>query len=96
MDNVYFEDSVVQAELYSIKMDDAPNGIRNEFEAAVAFLLPTNPVTKKSKDKKSVAEISAMTADENKCGERNYPRKQNSTQVRKQGGNLNSGIINLV
>ena len=66
LDNVDCKDSDVQAGLYSIRMDEAPKGLRNDFEAMVTFLLPNDPVPKKRKEKRSVAEISVMTADENK------------------------------
>ena len=39
MDNVDCEDSDVRVALSSIRMDDAPTGLRNYFEVAVAFLL---------------------------------------------------------
>ena len=39
--NVDCEESDVQAALYSIRMDYAPDGLRNDFNAAVAFLIPT-------------------------------------------------------
>ena len=72
--------------------DDTPNGLRNDFEAAVALILPTEPVPKKRKEKRSVAEIYTTAADENKTGGGNFPRKTNMTQGGKQGGNLNSGV----
>ena len=59
------EESDVQSSHYSIMMDDAPTGLSNYFEAVVEFLLKTNQVPKKRKDKRSLAEISATTSDEN-------------------------------
>ena len=90
--NVDCEYSDVRAALSSIRMDDTPNGLRNDFEAAVALILPTDPVPKKRKEKRSVAEIYTTAADENKTGGGNFPRKTNRTQGGKQGGNLNSGV----
>ena len=58
-------------------MDDAPNSPRNEFKAAVAILLPTYPVPKKIKEKRSVDEISVTAADENKIGGGKFPRGKN-------------------
>ena len=57
-------------------MNGAPNFLNNDFEVAVSFLFPTNPVTKKSKDKRSIYEISATTADVNKTGGGNSPKKK--------------------
>ena len=73
-------------------MDDAPTSLRNYFEAAEALPLPTKPVPKKRKEKRSVAEISEMISDENKTGGGKFPRKTNRTQGRKKGGNLKSGV----
>ena len=69
LDKIYHEDSDVQAELSSIGMDDVPCGLRKDFEGAVAFLFTTDLVPKKRKEKRSVEEISATIAKENKtCG----------------------------
>ena len=66
LDNIQAEDSNVKAALSSIRLDDTPNGMRNNFEAAVAFLLPTDPVEKKkSKSKRPIAEVSAADGEEN-------------------------------
>ena len=65
LDNIQADDSNVKAALSSIRMNDTPTGMRNNFEAAVAFLLPTDPVPKKGKGKRANAEISA-TAGESK------------------------------
>ena len=73
-------------------MDDAPYGLRNDFKAAVAFILPTEPVSDKIKYKISVAKISAMATDENKIGGGNFPRGGNVKEGKKQGGNLKSGV----
>ena len=79
LDNIDCEDSDVWAALSSIRMDDAPDDLMNDSKAAVAFLLPTEPVPKKERKEKklSVAEISATTADESKNGRGNFQRKQN-------------------
>ena len=51
-----------------IRLDDTvdaagtPTGKRNDFEGAVAFLLPTDPVKKKRGGKRPHAQISATTA----------------------------------
>ena len=81
------KDSDVQSALSSTRMDDETTGLRNDFEAAVAFLLPTDTVPKKRKEKRTVSEIYATISYENKI-----QRKQNMTQIGKQGGNLKSGV----
>eukprot|EP00956_Cyclotella_meneghiniana_P044140 scaffold303339_cov89-Cyclotella_meneghiniana.AAC.1 len=58
IDNIQSSDSDVKAALAAIKLDDNPTGMRNDFEAAVAFLLPVDPVKNKQKKRPS-AEISA-------------------------------------
>ena len=64
LDNIQVEDSTVKAALSSIRMDDTPNGMRNNFEMAVTFLLPTDPVDKKkNRNKRPVAEVLATDAD---------------------------------
>ena len=57
-------------------MDDAPDGLRNDFKSAVTFLLPTDPVPNKIKETRSVSEISATNVEENKTSGGNFPRKK--------------------
>ena len=65
MDNIQAEDSTVKAALSSVRLDDTPGGMRNNFEAAVAFLLPTDPVEKKkAKSKRPIAEVSAVEGED--------------------------------
>ena len=66
LDNIQAEDPNVRAAISSIRMDDTPTGRRNNFESAVAFLLPTDPVAKKHKGKRPAAEISAATGEKDK------------------------------
>lgn len=61
IDNIENNDSLVQAAIAAVKLDDGPTGLRNDFEAAVAYLLPVDPVKKKQK-KRPNAEISAANA----------------------------------
>ena len=61
LDNVDCEYSDIRAELSSIRVDDTPDGLRNDFKSVVALLLPTDPVPKKIKEKRSLAEISAIS-----------------------------------
>ena len=68
-------------------MDDSPNVLRNDSEATVALLLPTDPVPKKSKLKLSVAEISATTLDENKTDGGNFQRKKIGHKAGSKVGN---------
>ena len=64
LENIQAEDSNVKAALSSIRLDDTPNGMRNNFESAAAFLLPTDPVEKKkSKNKRPIADVSSANAD---------------------------------
>ena len=63
LDNIQAKDANVRAALSSIRMDGTPTGTRNNFEVAVAFFLPTDPVAKKQKNKRPAAEISAATGD---------------------------------
>jgi hypothetical protein len=58
IDNIEVSDAEVRAAISSIKLDDSPTGLREDFERAVAFLLPLDPVAKKSKGKRAQAEIS--------------------------------------
>ena len=52
LDNIQCGDADVKAALSSIRLDTAgPNAMRNNFEAAVAFLLPVDPVARKRKEK---------------------------------------------
>ncbi len=48
--------------LSHIRLDDGPTGMRSNFERTVAFLLPTDPVTKKRGAKRPGAEVSAVEA----------------------------------
>jgi hypothetical protein len=58
IDNIEVSDAEVRAAISSIKLDDSPTGLRESFERAVAFLLPLDPVARKSKNKRAQAEIS--------------------------------------
>ena len=68
MENIQVDDSNVKAALSSIRMDDTPAGRRNNFEAAVAFLLPTDPVAKKGKGKRPSAKTSAASGNPKQIG----------------------------
>ena len=60
LENIENNDADLRAAVASIKMDDKPTGLRENFEKAVAILLPTDPVVKKKK-KRNRAEISSIT-----------------------------------
>ena len=68
LENIECNDKDVTAALSHIRLDDTvdatgtPTGKRNDFEGAVAFLLPTDPVKKKRGGKRPHAQISATTA----------------------------------
>ena len=58
LENIENNDADLRAAVASIKMDDKPNGLREDFEKAVAILLPTDPVVKKKR--KRTAKISSV------------------------------------
>ena len=47
IDAIQCADAGLQAAMASVKTDNGPYGLRNNFERAVAHLLPYNPVAKK-------------------------------------------------
>ena len=47
IDAIQCANAGLQAAMASIKMDNGPNGLRNNFERAVSHLLPYDPVAKK-------------------------------------------------
>ena len=47
IDAIQCADAGLQAAMASVKMDNGPNGLRNNFERAVSHLLPYDPVAKK-------------------------------------------------
>ena len=54
-------DPGLQVVMAGVKMDDGPNGMRNDFEEAAAHLLPYDPVVKKKAAmKRPVAQISSV------------------------------------
>ena len=59
IDNIDCDDHDVRAALAAIKLQDP--GMRTDFEQAVAFLLPVDPVTIKKRNKRALANISATT-----------------------------------
>lgn len=63
LDNIDCPDRDVVTALSHIRMDDGAAGMRSDFERAVAFLLPTDPVKKKrGGNKRNAGHISATTA----------------------------------
>ena len=64
LDAIQTSDAGLQAAMASIRTDDGPDGMRNDFEQSVAHLLPYDPVAKKhaaGSSKKSSAEVSAVS-----------------------------------
>ena len=49
LDAIQCSDATLQAALAAIKMDNDPNGMRNDFELAATYLLPSCPVAKRRK-----------------------------------------------
>ena len=84
LDNIQVEDSNVKAALSSIRMDDTANGMRNNFEAAVAFLLPTDPVEKKKSrgNKRPVVEVAAIDTGEKALGSHKLARGKTGVEFR--------------
>ena len=66
LDAIECDDAGLQAAMANILDDTGPEGKRNNFEAAVAYLLPKDPVVKKravTAQKRGAADISETTAD---------------------------------
>ena len=53
-------DKDVSAALAEIRLDDGAAGMRSDFERAVAFLLPTNPIKKRKRSNRGTATISSV------------------------------------
>ena len=49
LDAIQCNDATLQAALAAINMDNEPNGMRNDFEKAATYLLPSCPVAKRRK-----------------------------------------------
>jgi hypothetical protein len=68
LDAIQSSDAGLQAAMASIKTDQDPDGLRNNFEAAATHLLPYDPVQRKRSDhaggKRGAADISAVTHEE--------------------------------
>ena len=47
IDAIQCADAGLQATMASVKMDNGPHGLRNNFERAISHLLPYDPVAKK-------------------------------------------------
>ena len=63
LEGIQCSDAGLQAAMASVRTDDGPNGMRNNFEAAVAHLLPYDPVAKKraaAGAKRQSAQISSV------------------------------------
>ena len=52
----------VSAALAEIRLDDGESGMRSDFERAVAFLLPTDPINKNQRSKHGAATILSVGA----------------------------------
>ena len=65
LDAIESDDAPLQAAMANINDDTGPNGKRGDFEAAVAYLLPKDPVIRRKQDanKRPAGEISDTTAD---------------------------------
>ena len=66
LDAIECNDAGLQAAMASIKTDQGPTGMRNDFEAAATHLLPYDPVQKKRADtgKRAAVDISDTTGEE--------------------------------
>ena len=47
LDGIKNNDAGLQAAMAAVRRDDGPNGSQNDFEAAAAAILPSDPVAKK-------------------------------------------------
>ena len=64
LDAIQTSDAGLQAAMASIRTDDGPDGMRNDFEQSAAHLLPYDPVAKKhatGSSKRGSAEVSAVS-----------------------------------
>jgi hypothetical protein len=68
LDAIQSSDAGLQAAMASIKTDQDPDGLRNNFESAATHLLPYDPVQRKRSDhaggKRGAADISDVTHEE--------------------------------
>ena len=67
IEGIQATDAGLQAAIASVKTSTAPDGLRNNFEACVAHLLPYDPVAKKRAEqgrKRGAAQISNVDVDE--------------------------------
>jgi hypothetical protein len=66
LESIQCSDAGLQAAMASVRTDNGPNGLRNDFEAMAAHLLPYDPVAKKHQatGKCSAAMISGVNASE--------------------------------
>ena len=47
IDAIQCADAGLQTTMASVKMDNGPSGLRNNFERAISYLLPYSPIAKK-------------------------------------------------
>ena len=67
LDSIQCSDAGLQAAMASMRTDDGPQGMRNDFESAAANPLPYDPIAKKhvaSGNKRGLAQISSVGGDE--------------------------------
>ena len=64
LDAIKCNDPGLQVAMASVHQDQGPGGMRNNFESAVAHLLPACPVAKKRSTKRNAPEISGIDVDE--------------------------------
>ncbi len=78
IDNIDCQDKDVTTALSHIRLDDNVNGMRGDFEKAVAFLLPTDPVKKKKRGRRNEAQVSAAVGGEanNSMKDKNNKKKK--------------------
>jgi hypothetical protein len=70
LEGIQCADPGLQAAMASVKTDNGPNGLRNDFEATAAHLLPYDPVAKKrtAGSKHGAATISSLDTDDANVG----------------------------
>ena len=64
LDTIQTSDASLQAAMASMRTNDGPDGMRNDFEQSAAHLLPYDPVAKKhaaGSSKRGSAKVSAVS-----------------------------------
>ena len=90
LEAIQCSDAGLQAAMASVKTDSGPDGMRNNFEDAVAHLLPYDPVAKKraAGTKRGNAYISTVDGDEVDMSSKRTPKTKAKASIGKTGVHL--------